>query len=115
MTYSSSIASNRAKYSSRNQNSVSFAVARTQAGPVSNAVILIVLACLIGLLYLTQVTKTNSFGYQINNLQQTQSQLQNQRQNLEVASARLQSLNRVQASTVAKSMVAVTPSATVTQ
>ena len=38
-------------------------------GPISNSIILIVLACLLGLLYLTQVTKTNTYGYQINGLQ----------------------------------------------
>ena len=115
MTYSSSIAANRNRYSARNQNSVSFAVARPKTGPISNTIILIVLACLLGLLYLTQVTKTNSYGYQINNLQNNQSKLQSQKEDLEVASARLQSLHRVQDSSTAKNMVAVTPSATVTQ
>ena len=90
-------------------------MARPQTGPVSNTIILIVLACLLGLLYLTQVTKTNSYGYQINGLQSAQSKLQSQKEDLQVASARLQSLNRVQNSQVAKNMVAVTPSATVTQ
>jgi len=113
MTYSSSIAAKRNRYSAKNQNSVSFAVARPQTGPVSNTII--VLACLLGLLYLTQVTKTNSYGYQINGLQSAQSKLQSQKEDLQVASARLQSLNRVQNSQVAKNMVAVTPSATVTQ
>jgi hypothetical protein len=48
-------------------------------------------------------------------LQAQQQQLESQKQNLEVASARLQSLGRVQASAVAKDMVAVTPNATVKQ
>ncbi len=115
MTYSSSLAMNRSRYSGRNQNAVSFASKKTKIGPVSNTIILIVLACLLGLLYLTQVTKTNSFGYQIDNLQVQQQNLETQKQDLEVASARLQSLDRVASSNVAKSMVAVTPSATVTQ
>ncbi len=106
---------NRSRYSGRNQNAVSFASKKTKIGPVSNTIILIVLACLLGLLYLTQVTKTNSFGYQIDNLQVQQQNLETQKQDLEVASARLQSLDRVASSNVAKSMVAVTPSATVTQ
>jgi len=115
MTYSSSLAMNRSRFSGRSQNSVSFAETKRRVGPVSNTITLIVLACLLGLLYLTQVTKTNTLGYQINNLQSQQQQLQSQRQNLEVASARLQSLSLVQASSVSKSMVAVVPSATVTQ
>jgi hypothetical protein len=115
MTYSSSLAMNRSRYSGRNQNSVSFVEPKHRVGPVSNTIILIVLACLLGLLYLTQVTKTNTYGYQINGLQTQQQQLESQRQNLEVASARLQSLSRVQTSAVTKTMVAVTPVATVTQ
>ena len=99
----------------RNQNPVSFAAQTRTLGPVSNTIILIVLACLIGLLYLTQVTKTNSFGYTINNLQQQQSQLESQNANLEVSAARLQSLDRVAASQVAKNLVSVAPSGTIHQ
>lgn len=104
---------NRTRYVSRNQNSVSFRVQARTLGPVSNTIVLIVLACLLGLLYLTQVTKTNAYGYQINGLQQQQKQLKSQHDDLEVSSARLQSLSRVQSSAAAKSMVSVAPSATV--
>jgi prefoldin subunit 5 len=82
-------------------------------GPVSNTIILIVLACLLGLLYLTQVTKTNAYGYQINSLQQKSAQLKAEHDDLEVASARLQSLSRVQDSAPAKNLVSVAPTATV--
>lgn len=104
---------NRSRFAPRNQNAVSFRTTERVLGPISNTIILIVLACLLGLLYLTQVTKTNAYGYQINGLQQQTSQLQAQHDDLQVASARLQSLPRVQASAVAKSMTAVTPSDTV--
>jgi hypothetical protein len=113
MTYSSSLAMNRTRFEGRGQNSVSFRAKERTLGPVSNTIILIVLACLLGLLYLTQVTKTNSYGYQINNLQQQQTQLTSEHDDLEVASARLQSLSRVQASAVAKHLVAVTPTDTI--
>jgi hypothetical protein len=106
---------NRTRFSGRNQNSVSFRSRERTLGPVSNTIILIVLACLLGLLYLTQVTKTNAYGYQINNLQQQQTALKSQHDDLEVASARLQSLSRVQASTTAKHMVAVAPTDTIQQ
>lgn len=104
---------NRTRYQTRNQNSVSFRAQTRVLGPVSNTIILIVLACLLGLLYLTQVTKTNAYGYQINALQQQQADLKSQHDDLEVASARLQSLSRVGGSTVAKNLVSVAPSATV--
>ncbi len=114
MTYSSSLAAGRQSSGlSRNQNTASFRGQAKALGPVSNTVILIVLACLLGLLYLTQVTKTNAYGYKINSLQQKQSQLAEEHDDLEVASARLQSVDRVQSSSVAKSMATVTPSATV--
>lgn len=115
MTYSSSIAASRRGHYRRNQNSVSFAATAKTLGPVSNTIILIVLACLIGLLYLTQVTKTNSFGYTINSLQQQQSELKDQKANLEVATARLQSLDRVASSNVAKNLVSVVPSGSINQ
>lgn len=113
MTYSSSVAASRRGYVRRNQNSVSFAASARTLGPISNTIILIVLACLVGLLYLTQVTKTNGYGYSINNLEQQQSVLKDQRSNLEVSAARLQSLDRVAASNAAKNLVSVAPSGVV--
>ncbi|HJP95940.1 MAG TPA: hypothetical protein VJ843_01055 [Candidatus Saccharimonadales bacterium] len=114
MTYSSSLAVGRKSAGlSRNQNTASFRGRERALGPVSNTVILIVLACLLGLLYLTQVTKTNAYGYKINSLQEKQSQLAEEHDDLEVASARLQSVDRVQSSTVAQGMATVTPTATV--
>src|SRR5581483_8520275 len=115
MTYSSSIAASRRGYVRRNQNSVRFSASARSLGPVSNTVILIVLACLVGLLYLTQVTKTNSYGYSINNLQEQQSQLKDQKSNLEVTAARLQSLDRVAQSDTAKNMVSAAPSGVLQQ
>jgi hypothetical protein len=102
-------------YAGRNQNVVGFQAEKRRLGPVSNTIILVVLACLLGLLYLTQVTKTNAYGYEINNLQEKQSQLQAEHDNLELASARLQSLDRVQHSQVASALVPVSPSGTVQQ
>lgn len=114
MTYSSALAMNRSRFAGRNQGgAISLSPVKKKVGPISNTVLIVVLGCLLGLLYLTQVTKTNSYGYQLNNLQAQQQQLESQKQNLEVAAARLQSLSRVSTSSVAKSMVAVTPTATV--
>jgi hypothetical protein len=113
MTYSSSVAMSRRRYPRRNQNSVSFIAREQTLGPISNIMILIVLFCLIGLLYLTQVTKTSSYGYIINNLQQQQSQLKSQKADLQVAAGRLQSLDRVASSPVAKNLVSTSPSGTI--
>jgi hypothetical protein len=107
------MAMNRSRFSGRNQNSVTFRAQTRTLGPVSNTITLIVLACLLGLLYLTQVTKTNAYGYQINSLQQKQAQLKSEHDDLEVSSARLQSLDRVKNSPAAKNLVSVAPSAIV--
>lgn len=109
MTYSSTLALGRQQMVSRGQNSITFRPQDRRLGPISNTIVLIVLACLLGLLYLTQVTKTNAYGYKINSLQQQQAQLKSQHDDLEVASARLQSLNRVQTSQVAQSLTPITP------
>jgi hypothetical protein len=104
---------NRSRFTGRHQNSVSFRAQTRVLGPVSNTIILIVLACLLGLLYLTQVTKTNAYGYQINTLQEQQSSLRAEHDDLEVASARLQSLQRVKDSQASKNLVSVAPPGTV--
>lgn len=117
MTYSSSLALGRQRTASigRNQNSISFRRNERTLGPVTNTIILIVLACLLGLLYLTQVTKTNAYGYKINSLQAQQTQLTQENQDLQVASANMQSLSRVQNSNVAKSLTPVTPNGSVSE
>lgn len=113
MTYSSSLALGRQRTVGRHQNAIAFRRNERSLGPISNTIILILLACTMGLLYLTQVTKTNVYGYEINNLQQQQTQLKSENDNLQVASARLQSLDRVQNSAVTKSMTQVAPSGSI--
>ena len=113
MTYSSSIAMQRRTQVRRGRNVVSFKETTRTIGPVSNTILLIVLACLIGLLYLAQVTKTNSYGYTINSLQEQSVSLQEEKAALEVSAARLQSLDRVKNSAVAQGLVNTPPAATV--
>lgn len=109
MTYSSSATLSRRQYGRRNQNSVAYATTAKALGPVSNTIILLFLACLIGLLYLTQVTKTNSYGYSIDSLRQQQALLLDEKADLEVSAARLHSLDRVAASEVAAKLVPAGP------
>ncbi|MCA9318338.1 hypothetical protein KDA06_01720 [Candidatus Saccharibacteria bacterium] len=113
MTYSSTVAFGRQQTMMRNQNSVTFRPRDKRLGPVSNSIVLIVLACLLGLLYLTQVTKTNAYGYAINTLENEQTALQTEHDDLSVTSAKLRSLDRVRASAEAKSMVTVAQSGSV--
>lgn len=113
MTYSSSLAMSRQRYASRGQNTASFRSSEARLGPISNTIMLIVLACILGLLYLTQVTKTNAYSYQINELQTKAETLKSEQQELEVASARLQALERAKNSTQAKNLVSTAPSGTI--
>lgn len=124
MTYSSTLAMNRQRSAVRstkapnnawgkNRNTTLFDGQAQTLGPISNTIMLLILACVVGLLYLTQVTKTNAFGYKIDNLQKEQTSLQNEHDELEVASARLQSLERVKNSQVANALVPVSAAGTV--
>ena len=113
MTYSSSLAMRRQQGFGRNQNTTRFRANDRTLGPISNTIMLIILACLLGLLYLTQVTKTNAYGYKINDLQQQQTKLKDENAELQVSAARLQALDRVKNSDTAKSMVSVAPSGTI--
>lgn len=103
----------RNKYARAHQNMVSYKESARTIGPISNMVILIVLSCVLGLLYLSQVTKTNAFGYKIAELEQQSATLKTEHEDLEVASARLQSLDRVRASELAQNLVTVAPTSTI--
>jgi len=113
MTYSSSLAMGRQRFSASQQNTTRVTSREKTLGPISNTIMLIVLACFLGLLYLTQVTKTNALSYKINDLKQRQSQLKNEHDALTVSAARLQSLERVKNSETAKGLVSLSASSTV--
>ncbi len=113
MTYSSSLALSRQRFNAKQQNTTRFADNERTLGPVSNTIMLILLACLLGLLYLTQVTKTNALSYKINDLKQQQTQLKTQHDDLAVGAARLQSLERVKNSDTAKNLVSISSSGTI--
>ena len=102
------------RFATRNTNAISFTKTATKLGPVSNAITILVMVCLIGLVYLTQVTKTNSFSYDINTLQERQSVLKEQQKDLELTSARLRSVDSSSVSRAADRLVSVEPSGTIT-
>lgn len=113
MTYSSSISVGRRRFATRHQNAVSMAERARTIGPVSNSIVLVILSCLLGLLYLTQVTKTNTSGYKIDQLKKEYSQLEKDHDQLELSAARLQSMDRVANSPVNQGLVSVAPSGSV--
>ena len=87
----------------RNQNTVMFTPSKA-LGPVAHTVLVVLMLAVLGLMYLTQVTKLGSYGYEIDKLEARKASLSATKQDLEVENARLQALMRVQQSEVAKNM-----------
>jgi len=114
MTYGKNVSISRQAAYQQNRNVVTMSTTKASLGPVTNSIVLVLIMCLLGLMYLTQVTKTNALGYKVSDLTTRQAQLKEDYASLEVESVRLQSLDRVQSSTVAQNMTTVQPSATVT-
>ena len=88
----------------RNQNAVRYKSQAKGLGPISNSLMIGILVSALGLMYLTQVTKTSSYGYQVNDLDNRRTELVQENQTLQVESARLQSLERIKNSDVAKQL-----------
>lgn len=87
----------------RNRNTVVFAPGKA-LGPVAHTVLVVLMLAVLGLIYLTQITKTQAYGYDLNGLEAKKASLSATKQDLEVENARLQALERVQQSQVAKTM-----------
>ncbi len=88
---------------SRNQNLVKFTPAKSM-GVVSSSVMIVAFIATLGLTYLTQLTKTGSFGYELDTINRKKTELAAYQDNLKVENARLQSLNAVKNSAAAKQM-----------
>lgn len=89
----------------RNQNSVKFR-SSVSLGPISHTVLIAIMLAVLGMIYLTQITKTSTYGYQLNDLSAKQEQLASENRDLEVEAAKLQALEKVQQSNVANAMTA---------
>lgn len=111
MTYGKNVSISRQAAYQRNRNVITMSAGRAGLGPVSNAIVLILVMCLLGLMYLTQVTKTNALGYKVSALTTKQTELKEEYASLEVESVRLQSLDRVKNSQVAQKMADTKPTA----
>lgn len=90
----------------RNQNTVRLQADSRQLGPVAHTVIVAILLCVMGLMYLAQVNKTNAYTYPINELETKKSALLSEQQQLRVEAARLAALDTVKNSSVARAMTA---------
>ncbi len=104
MSYQSTVALRQARTMRRNQNAVRFNSDKRSLGPVSNTLILALILVLVGLLYLTQITKTSAYGFDIGELKEQKTELVKENQSLQVEAARLQALERIKRSEVAKNL-----------
>ena len=79
--------------------------AKLVLGPTSATFVVIALVAVLALLYLNQITKTSVFGYKASELSAQLGQIKTDEKDLSVEAARLTSIQSVQQSAVAKSMV----------
>ena len=87
----------------RGQNRVK---AQTQEGfgPITRTLLLVIVVGTLGLMYLTQITKTSAYGFQIAQLEDRRNELQDKNESLRVETARLQSIERVRNSEFAATL-----------
>jgi hypothetical protein len=97
--------STTAVYARRNQNLYRQS-ASLRMGPISVGFVTVAIITVLALLYLTQVTKTSVYGYKLSELTQQQQQLEQKNQELQVESARLQAIQKIQDSPNVKGLVA---------
>lgn len=88
----------------RNQNTTRYSSIAKGLGPISHALFVALMIVILGLMYLTQITKTTAYGYQVDELKNQRSALIESNEQLEVESARLQALERIRTSDVAKAL-----------
>lgn len=95
--------SRRASGWNRNQNTVAF-TSNVKLGPVTHTVLVALMITVLGLIYLTQATRTTGYDYEAQKIDSKIAELTNQKTDLEVENARLTALEAVQNSSVAKEM-----------
>lgn len=94
---------------SRNQNTTRFQSA-VKLGPVAHTVLVALMIIVLGLIYVTQATRTTGYDYEAQKIDSQISELNEQKSDLEIENARLTALETIKSSSVAKSMT--TPSDT---
>ncbi|MCA9347339.1 hypothetical protein KC930_02030 [Candidatus Saccharibacteria bacterium] len=110
MTYSQSVSLQKNQVYRRGQNIYSSSRSSAKLGPISTAIICLALVSLMGIVYLSQVTRTNSLGYSLSSLQQKENELKKEKTDLEIEAVRLQSIDKIKSSQVASAMTQIKPS-----
>ena len=87
----------------RNQNATRFR-SNVKLGPVAHTVLVALMVAVLGLIYLTQATKTSAYSRESQGLDKQISALHAKKSELEVQNARLTALDKVKNSNVASAM-----------
>ena len=94
---------------SRNQNTTRFKSA-VKLGPVAHTVLVALMIIVLGLIYVTQATRTTGYDYEAQKIDSQIAAFSEQKSELEVENARLTALETIKNSNVAKGMT--TPAST---
>ncbi len=95
--------SRRQQNYSRNQNTTRFQSA-VKLGPVAHTVLVALMIIVLGLIYVTQATRTTGYDYEAQKIDSQIADYNEQKSELEVENARLTALETVKNSSVAKEM-----------
>jgi cell division protein FtsL len=87
----------------RNQNTTRFK-SSVKLGPVAHTVLVALMITVLGLIYLTQAVKATSYDYEIDSVNKKIDEFATKKDDLEIESARLASLNATKDSSVAREM-----------
>ena len=88
---------------SRNQNTTRFQSA-VKLGPVAHTVLVALMIIVLGLIYVTQATRTTVYDYEVQKIDSQIAELNEQKGELEIENARLTALETVKNSSVAREM-----------
>ena len=88
---------------SRNQNTTRYESA-VKIGPVAHTVLVAFMIVVLGLIYVTQATRTTSYDYEAQKIDSQIAEYNEERGDLEVESARLTALETIKSSSVAQQM-----------
>ena len=96
--------SRRQQSYSRNQNTTRFESA-IKLGPITHTIMVALMIVVLGLIYVTQATRTTGYDYQAQKIDSQIADLNEQKDELEVENARLMAIESAKSSTVAREMV----------
>lgn len=101
--YTAQFMSRRNQSWSRNQNTTKFTPS-VKLGPVSHTVLIAIMVATLGIIYLTQATKSTSYDYEAQKIDAQISDLKTKKIDLEIENARLTALENIKNTVVAKEM-----------